>query len=404
MLGIAALVLAWRGVAGLRAVALPLAFLLFAVPIPAPLLLAILFKLQLWTATYAGYLLYVIGEPALVSGDQILRATQTFQVVEGCSGMRTIETLAMLTLLLIDLFGRRGWHAAILLLATPVVAFALNGVRVLTLILNPHSEVVSIHNLQGIALLLVGLLVIAAMDFLMERRFPRLSKGPWHPPSTARDQPAYSKPLALGVLGALVAALPLSRVAISQWEDPLEAARMHQSVREALDDWPSEKIEPDFGFRGTVRFAEVFHRRFETPDGPVIVFLGTADLGQRGGSLLSEINRRPGSGWRELGSDPLADPSDQATAGQWLFEKGKRRRLVRHWYVGDRGLLVETLRSLLALDRSPFRREGPLHVVRLESPVLGRGREEQERAVRRIEQAHERLTPALSALDSPLGG
>ena len=107
--------------------------LVFAVPIPAPLLNAVVWKFQLWTAEYSGLLLHLLRQPALVSGDQILRSDQVFQIIEACSGLRTVETLAMLAVLMVDLFRRRGWHAALLVAASLPVGFGINGFRALTL-------------------------------------------------------------------------------------------------------------------------------------------------------------------------------------------------------------------------------------------------------------------------------
>ena len=148
------LALCFGGPAAVRAYWLPILFLGFALPLPPVLLSAVMYPIQLVTAGYAGAILNGIGVASFVQGDQILRPENTFIVIETCSGVRTIVTLAMLTVLLIDLFERHGWHAAILFVAAPIVAFLSNGLRVVTLVLNPHSSIHSIHNLQGILMLL----------------------------------------------------------------------------------------------------------------------------------------------------------------------------------------------------------------------------------------------------------
>ena len=112
-----------RGTAALRVVWLPALYLLFAVPIPAPLLSAIVFQLQLWSAELTGWLLFLLDIPAVVSGDQIFMSSQTYMFIESCSGIRAIMTLSMVTIVVVDLFSRRGWHVAIMLLAAPLVAF-----------------------------------------------------------------------------------------------------------------------------------------------------------------------------------------------------------------------------------------------------------------------------------------
>ena len=174
-------VLLLGGRAGLRAYWLPIVFLAFALPLSPVLLSAAMYPIQLATASYAGVILNSIGVASYVQGDQILRPENTFVVIETCSGVRTIVTLSMLTVLLIDLFERRGAHAVILILLAPFVAFLTNGLRVVTLVLNPHSSIHSIHNLQGVAMLLVGLTAIYLLDLLLERalgsRAPRAEAG-----------------------------------------------------------------------------------------------------------------------------------------------------------------------------------------------------------------------------------
>jgi len=274
VLNVAGLALAWWGVAGVRALWLPMVFLLFAIPMPAPLLLAVVWKMQVWTAEYAGWLLYMIREPALVSGDQILRATQTFQVIEGCSGLRFVETLTMLTVLLIDLFRRSGWHAMLLIAVAPFIAFALNGVRVLTLILNPHSEVASIHNLQGIVVLLGGLILIYLLDGAIER-----ARGiePSFPPSL-RAGSAYAPSLGDRSRIALLLGVGLLAIGIGRlgpvWQDSTLMPPVFQAVDGALEEWPSEKLKPDYMFMGSTRFYRYVSRSYQVDGRSVAVFVG----------------------------------------------------------------------------------------------------------------------------------
>lgn len=401
VLVLSSLVVARWGVPGLRALALPIFFLLLAVPIPAPLLLAVVFEMQIWTANFAGFLLYVLGLPALVSGDQIFRATQTFQVIEGCSGLRSVETLTMLTILLIDLFGRRGWHAIVLLVAAPLVAFWLNGFRVLTLILNPHSEIIAIHNLQGIAILLVGLLVVYGIDLLIERlRGPEHEAADaWTPPDTSGSRP-YVPALAATALGVLALGTGVSTLVTPIWPDPVSTGYwLYDVVSSELGLWRSEKAEIDYEFRGSTRFREVVDSTFELNEGPVRVFIGTADLGQRGGSVLSPTTARPGSGWVVRESAPRSLEEAGLEVEERLLEKGKRRVLIHHWYMGDRGLFEETWRSLMALDRSPLRRPEPLYVVRLDTPLFGRGEADRAAAEARLERVRRALEPAFEAIE-----
>ena len=382
------------GLPGLRAVWLPIAFLLFAIPLPAPLLLAVIFKLQIWTAASTGWMLNMLGLPALVTGDQILRVNQAFQVIEGCSGMRSIQILTMLSILLVDLFQRRGWHAVVLIVAAPLVAFALNGLRVLTLILNPHSEIIAIHNLQGIVILLLGLLMVYGLDIVLER-FPRLNPGfASLPAPSGRFRPNG----ALALVFLLAAVTQVGFFFGPIWKAPVDTGpALYASVSDALTKWSSEKVNPDFMFRGSARFGEVFERRYFTNHGEVTVFVAESDYLQRGGSPLSPITAVPGSGWRVLTDEGL-----KLSDGQWVHErtvdKGKRRLLIWHWVLGSEGLLGETWRSFLALDRSPFARPDPIIVVRLETGLQSRRAAGFEAASGRLRKIEAILRPVFLRL------
>ena len=398
------LVVLYLGLPGLRAVWLPIGVLLMAVPLPAPLLLAVVFKLQLWTAELAGSALYLLGIPHLVSGDQILRVSQAFQVIEGCSGMRSIQILTLLTILMVDLFQRRSWHAAILISIAPVLAFGLNGVRVLTLILNPHSEIIAIHNLQGIVILLVGLVMMYGVDTVLER-YPALGDGP---PRVSAEPGPFSAGSALAAVLLLALALNGLYSGLPVWQpESDERVSLQRLVGDSMDKWASEKIAPDFSFRGSARFGEVVNRTYRLDSGAVSVFVAESDFDQRGGSPLSPITALPGSGWKVVEESSETDAEGRAIQVR-LVEKGKQRLLVHHWVVGSRGLLVETLRSLFALDRSPDRRLEPIVVVRLSTPLRDRRRSALEAAERRLKRVERQLAPALataaSAAPSPVGG
>jgi len=419
------LLLLYWGKPGVKALWLPALFLCFSFPLPAPLLLATVWELQIWTAEYAGWLLYLLGEPALISGDQILRATQTFQVIEGCSGLRTVETLAMLTILMIDLFDRRGLHATILFALAPVVAFWLNGLRVLTLILNPHSEIVAIHNLQGIVILMLGLVVI----YLIDGEFERLARSLKRRKNAAGDaEPTHSvaetdagtnapmeareeSPRQHATRPALyiLIAVALVTTAAARWtpvweHEPYSGESVHKIVGGALEEWPSTKIEPDFIFRGSTRFRWVVERRYVLEDGPVNLFVAVSDLAERGGSPLSPTTKIPGTGWTVKDAEQRLEPkatlreSDETErrVEVRIVEKGKRRNLVHHFYDNAEGLAYETFRSFVALDRSRWRRTRPIVVVRLATEMASRDLREIALAEARLSRVYEKLNPAIA--------
>ncbi|MEE2662584.1 MAG: exosortase/archaeosortase family protein [Myxococcota bacterium] len=356
------------GRSGMRIVLLPALLLLFAMPMPAPQLAEVLYRFQLWTAEASGWLLFAMGKAAFVSGDQVLLAEDHFQVIEGCSGLRSVQTLTMVALLLVELFGRRGWHAVSIVVLAPVLAFALNGFRVLALILNPHSEVVAIHNLQGVAILLAGLAVLYAVDGVLERYGKQVE-------DTETDRSTASGALAgvrtrAAVVGSTLAAMCLLSVVLQPWQIPSAEPISGRDLATEIGGRSSKALDTDRSFLGTIGYRTVIDRRYEDPGGSVDLFVLMGDIDQRYRSPISPKTTPPGSGWireaqGELDRSPAMQPS-------WsVMRTGARRVLVHHWYEGSAGLGDELIRALVALDASPWHRESDVLVVRLSTDVVG---------------------------------
>jgi EpsI family protein len=396
-------VLHW-GPRAIRVLAIPAAFMLFAVPIPAPLLNEVLFALQIATADCTGWLLHALGVAAFVTGDQIIRSDQTFAVIENCSGLRSMQTLTMIAVLLFDLFRRRGLHALLIVLAAPLVGFALNGLRAVTLVLNPHSEIVAIHNLQGVAILLGGLLILYALDGLLSRVLgvgPELGRDG---PRLAAPEGPLSWPRGL-VVTAVLAATAATSLWAPRWELPLQfGSGVGQLIAQEMDGWRSKPLGVDDLFLGRVGFGERIFRRYRKQGEAVDLFVGVGDRNQRRRSPFSPKTALPGSGWivEEKGTVRL-EPGGLEVDTQ-LVRSRASRRLVFHWYLGTDGLVDETLRSLLALDASPWRRPGEGIAVRISTEVAGPGPAERREAEQRLLQFYRPLSEGVLSLEGWLSG
>jgi len=396
-----------HGAAGARAVAVPVAFLAFALPLPAPVLNQLGFQLQLWTAQYTGWLLYRLGIPALVSGDQILRPSASFAVIENCSGLRSMETLSMLAVLMIDLFRRRGPHAALLFLLAPGVAFAMNGFRVLALILNPHSEVVAIHNLQGVAILLGGLVTLYGLDGALSRGLrrggaPRVARASGVPGSRGEAPGAPGRAARLLPTGALAITAALTLLLRPWGAAPPPIPVLHHEIPPVLGEWVASDHETDALFLGGLGLRESIDREYRREGESVELFvaLGSHAQGRRG--PFSPKTALPGSGWvaEETWTAALARGGHPIAAR--VLRRETRRSLVYHWYEGTAGPADEVWRGLLALDRTPWRRRRDAAVVRLSTEISGPGPEARRQAEERMDRFLRLLEEPLARIDARL--
>ena len=398
------------GRTALRAYWVPVVFLVFAIPLSPVLLSHVLWPLQLWTAEWSGAILNLLGFESLVQGDQILRPENTFVVIETCSGVRAVVTLLMLTILLIDLFERRGIHAILLLLLAPVVALVMNLVRVITLVLNPHSDVVSIHNLQGIGMLLVGLTVIYLLDLLIERIRHRLANEsefefearaePVQDSLTQSDQASsvgatrrvWSSPLWLAP-GVLIVMLGIRSEAVPWQPSPVPTTLADELVLEALGDWRSRPLSPDYLFRGSVLYRSWSDRLVDVAGTPVELFVGISDLSQRRFAVFSPRLPWPGSGWERILESEVEHQEDGGSLRRVRLKRGAKQVLSYSWYEGGKGFFIELLRHWLAMERSPFARSAPVLAIRISIPT-DRGMTKTE-AQRLFERMQRRIAPVV---------
>ena len=393
-LGLASLT---KGVPGVRLLCLPAFFLLFALPLPPAFANALIFRFQLWTAALAGQLLFLFGIPAHVTGTMVLRPDYSFSVIEGCSGLRSVVTLSMLAVLMVDLFRRRLWHAFLVVLAAPIVAFALNAVRAVALILNPHSAITGVHVAQGVAILLCGLLVLYALDGALARLAS---------PSVRRAAPAAARPrgaapptapsvlVALGFLGLLA----VGSVGVPRWI-VIEPAPLGLEARykRQFGEWRGEPLPIDYSFLGSVTFRESLSTRYRLGDETVDLFLGAGARGQRFVSALSPKTELLDTGWVvEERWQVDAGPGHPEIDGL-LLRSGTRWLLVHHWVEASARTAGESLRSLLTLDATPWRQATDPLVVRIATPLNEPGAQERRQAEGRLERF--RVTLAVEVQD-----
>jgi exosortase len=127
---LAGLVLFLGGPAPLRVLAFPLAFLLLMIPIPAILFNKIAFPLQLLASRAGAATLDMAGVPVLREGNILVLATTKLEVVEACSGIRSLVTLLTLAIVLGQFSLGHAWSRIGLILAAIPVAIAANAARV----------------------------------------------------------------------------------------------------------------------------------------------------------------------------------------------------------------------------------------------------------------------------------
>ncbi|MBK9166147.1 MAG: exosortase [Bryobacterales bacterium] len=157
-----------------RSLAFPLLLLFFMIPIPAILYNQITFPLQLLASRLAEGALMVMGIPVFREGNILeLADGQRLQVVEACSGIRSLLSLSFLALVYGYFFEAKRWVKIVLFAATVPIAIIANAGRVtLTGILSaidPQLAQGFFHSASGWVIFMVALLALVFLHQAITR-------------------------------------------------------------------------------------------------------------------------------------------------------------------------------------------------------------------------------------------
>ena len=128
---IAGLLVQFRGWRFFRAVIFPWAVLFLAIPLPAIIFNEIALPLQFQASRLASAILGLIGVPVLREGNVILLPSLSLDVVEACSGLRSLVSLIALAIFYGYFVERRVSRRVLLALAAIPIAVLANGLRIM---------------------------------------------------------------------------------------------------------------------------------------------------------------------------------------------------------------------------------------------------------------------------------
>lgn len=171
---LAGLVVYMEGKEMFRILFFPILLLLFAIPLPYILYNSVAFPLKLLATKIAALLINFSGMPVFRDGNIIHLPHTTLEVVDACSGIRSLMTLLTLAVLLASFIIRSMWKRALIIgLAVPVAVAANAGRVALTGLLtksDPAWGSGTLHEITGWSVFVVSFGVLIGVSLLMDRR------------------------------------------------------------------------------------------------------------------------------------------------------------------------------------------------------------------------------------------
>ena len=224
VLMLAGVVVYFWGLPLLRLVLVPLLLLLLAIPVPAIIFNKIAFPLQLFASQCAVWSMRLFGIPVLRQGNIIelmplgSSTTKKLEVVEACSGIRSLMTLVTLAVVFAYFThpkagGSGGgrlyksyatWRSVILVLSAVPIAIITNAARVsgTGILARYYGTKVAdgfFHDFSGWVVYIVAFLLLFALGWVLDRIGNALRKGQ---PEVAQEQPTVGRAVTVKAVDA----------------------------------------------------------------------------------------------------------------------------------------------------------------------------------------------------------
>ncbi len=181
---LAGMVLFLAGWEMLRDVSFPLGFLIFMIPIPVIIYNQITFPLQLLASRFATSCLELMQVPVLREGNVLVLPNYSMEVVEACSGIRSLMSLIALAVAYCYVVDRPRWLRYVLPVLMVPIAIVSNAIRIvgtgfLTYHFGPKAAEGFFHEFSGWIVFVVALALMFVCHWIL-RRFGKDQGGVVH--------------------------------------------------------------------------------------------------------------------------------------------------------------------------------------------------------------------------------
>jgi exosortase len=149
-------------------------YLIFMIPLPTIIYYQLTFPLQLLASRLGESGLVALGVPAVREGNLLILPNCTLEVVEACSGVRSLLSLLAVVVGYVYLVEPATWKRCILIALTIPIVIASNGFRLisaglLSFLIGPESDSGVVHAGLGLIVFALAFLSIVLIHRLLRR-------------------------------------------------------------------------------------------------------------------------------------------------------------------------------------------------------------------------------------------
>jgi exosortase D (VPLPA-CTERM-specific) len=392
VLMLAGIIVYFCGIKLVQMLIVPFALLLLSIPIPQIIFNKIAFPLQIWASQLAIWGIRLFEVASVRNGNVIeilprgAMQIVALEVVEACSGIRSLMTLVTLALVLwyfTQTKNRFDWIRAVILMFSAIpIAILTNAARVtstgvLTYYYGKQAADGFTHEFSGWLVYLVAFGLLLLVNFVLKVFYHRDTKDTKNINKGAeiKDQrPIINKQFYL-----LVSILIFSSIFINWFEQRGEISVERKSLKEMpmqLGEWQQKGNNIRFSEQteSVLRASDYVMRDYANPKGEnANLYIGYYASQRSGATYHSPQNCMPGSGWEMKSPEfiEITTPSgSKFIANRYIVENGQSRQVLIYWYQGrGRAVSSEYQDKIFTILDSILKRRSDGAMVRVMLPI-----------------------------------
>lgn len=345
--GLALTLYGWQGT---RRLLFPIAYLIFALPLPSTLYVNVSTTMQLISSVLGTEALRALGYSVFLNGNIIDLGLFQLQVAEACNGLRYLFPLASFAYLIGYLYRGPAWHRVVLFLAVAPITIVINSARIsLTGILVNYKGISAaegfMHAFEGWVIFVVGLLFLFAFlqvliwitghreAFVMRLDIDKImpKQGRLPQPVRASRQGLMASTIGLLVAAVALASLPEGANAVPD-RKPLAAFPLQ------MGSWSGREQSLDQIYLDILQVDDYIVADYSSPDhrAPVNLYVAWYDAQDRRASIHSPAACIPAGGWEITHFDTQTisslDAQPPLNVNRTIIVNGVQRQLVYYWF------------------------------------------------------------------------
>jgi exosortase D (VPLPA-CTERM-specific) len=410
VLMLAGVVVYFFGAKILKILVVPFALLLLAIPIPQIIFNKIAFPLQIWASQMAIWGIRLFEVPSVRKGNVIellpQGATQvvSLEVVEACSGIRSLMTLMTLALVLAYFTRAKKpsaesgwldcvkdfdfWRTLILMFSAIPIAILTNAARVtatgvLTFYYGKQAAEGFTHDVSGWLVYLVALGLLMTVNFVLKKAVSGQRSALSREENKIVDdgESFTASPRHRVSVSFLIVVLLFGGIFINWFErrgEVLVERKTLSEIPSVLGEWRQKGNDIRFSAQteSVLRTSDYVMRDYYLPDGArANLYVGYYASMRTGATYHSPQNCLPGAGWEMKNPEfvEIKTPRGKTfTANRYIIQNGDYAEVLVYWYEGrGRAVASEYTDKIYTVFDSVTRRRSDGAMVRVMTPSAG---------------------------------